>query len=221
MTEDLTLRAMLLSMLFLGFATSRRMRRRADEAGGEVPRSADTPGVAAALRRFGTLYYGTILLWLVYPPRVAWAGVHLSGGLRWLGIGLVAGGLALGLAALWHPGGSVPPTALARTKARLVKSGPYRWVRHPLYTSMWLSVPGVGLATVPAIDRERHVMVVDAGTALARNLVERWRKKPHGALQSSRSVDGCRIPSLAAADSRRDLVGERRRSTIGGRHRPT
>lgn len=170
MSEDIALRVTLFSMLFLALAASLRMRRRADQAGGVVPRSADTPGVAAALRLLGTIYYGSILLWLAYPPLVSWAGVHLAGWLRWLGISLVAGGLALGLAALWHLGRSTTPTAVARTDAELVVSGPYRWIRHPLYTSMWLSVPGVALVSA-------NLLPLLSGAATVGVLIFRTRRE--------------------------------------------
>lgn len=178
MAEEIALRVTLFSMLFLGLGASLRIRQSADEAGGVVPRSADTPGVAAALRICGAIYYGSILLWLAYPPLVSWAGVHLPEWLRWLGIALVAGGLALGLAALWHLGRSTTPTAVARTDAELVVSGPYRWIRHPLYTSMWLSVPGVALVSanlLPLLSGAATVAVLTFRTRREeRELVERF-----------------------------------------------
>lgn len=60
---------------------------------------------------------------------------------------LVAAGMALALWSLWHLGPYVTPTAAVRSDAELVVSGPYRRVRHPLYSSMLLTIPGCGLVT--------------------------------------------------------------------------
>lgn len=90
---------------------------------------------------FGTLGFFNIVPTVIYviaPEWLSWAAVPLPAGLRWFGIGLgVVGTLLL----LWvhHTLGSyfsVP--GVVRDRQSLVTTGPYRWVRHPMYTVLLL-----------------------------------------------------------------------------------
>ncbi len=67
-------------------------------------------------------------------------------------LALEAGGLALGLWALWSMRNSPPNiTPDVRPQATLVRAGPYRWIRHPMYTMLILiSVALVGNAAFAA-----------------------------------------------------------------------
>lgn len=142
MLIDLTYRLVLLAALAAGMAISATIRGRADRAGGKVPRSADGPWVQFSLRVTGLATYGSILLWLVYPPAMAWASLPLPVWARWSGAVLLVAGMALGVVALRHLGPNVTPTAVPREDAELVTTGPYSRVRHPLYASGLLTIPG-------------------------------------------------------------------------------
>lgn len=76
-----------------------------------------------------------------------WSQVALPWNIRWAGLALVALGLAGAVWALRHLGSNVTPTAAVRPGAHLVTSGPYRWVRHPLYSFFTLVLIGVSAAT--------------------------------------------------------------------------
>ena len=145
MLEDLAYRVVVLLLLLMGMGWSYRLRKSADLSGGEVSLSEDGPLVANALRVAGFLFYGSLCAWLLYPPAVSWAESSLDGTTRWLGLPLAAAGIGVGLWSLHHLGRNVTPTAVPRPEARLVTSGPYRWVRHPLYSSMLLTIPGLFL----------------------------------------------------------------------------
>ncbi len=59
---------------------------------------------------------------------------------------LEAAGLALGLWALWAMRRSPPNiTPDVRPNATLVQAGPYRWIRHPMYTMLIVSGAAVVL----------------------------------------------------------------------------
>lgn len=133
MLHDLDYRAAVLLLMLLGTAWSSRIRRSADASSGEIARDADGPLVANALRVTGFIFYGSLCAWLLYPPAVSWAETSLSVVTRWVGLPLSAAGVGLGLWSLHHLGRNVTPTAVPRPDASLVTSGPYRWVRHPLY----------------------------------------------------------------------------------------
>ena len=150
-TADATYRIAFALLALLGFGGSIYLRRRADEAAGEVPRSADPPGIVVALRVGGGVYYGALLLWLLHPPIVGWARLPVSSGFRWLGLLLAVLGTSLAVWSLWHLGRNVTPTSVTREDARLVRTGPYRWVRHPLYSSMVLTIPGLSLLSANAL----------------------------------------------------------------------
>ncbi|HSR40743.1 MAG TPA: isoprenylcysteine carboxylmethyltransferase family protein [Longimicrobiales bacterium] len=167
-TLDLAYRAALLLLLVPAFAASIRLRRRADRAGGQIPRSEDPAGVAVALRITGATYYGSVLLWLVYPPALGWSAVSVAPALRWTGILVTASGLGLAVWSLRHLGSNVTPTAIARPDAELVDTGPYRRVRHPLYSSMFLTVPGIAMASA-------SLVVLVAGAAMLATIVVRTR----------------------------------------------
>jgi protein-S-isoprenylcysteine O-methyltransferase Ste14 len=80
-----------------------------------------------------------MLLPFVFPLLPAAPGaVH-----RWAGDLLVAAGTGWALWALWALGRNVSVLAQARS---LVVRGPYRWVRHPLYTGEIVS--SLGLAVI-------------------------------------------------------------------------
>src|SRR5262245_1941041 len=66
---------------------------------------------------------------------MAWASLPLPSWLRWLGVGL---GVLAVVAAHWvlsNLGRNVSETVLTKRDHELVTSGPYRWIRHPLYTT--------------------------------------------------------------------------------------
>lgn len=176
MLVDLHFRLILLFMFLGGMGMSSVLRRRADRAGGRVPRSADRRSTAVALRIAGSVFYGSLLAWLLYPPLLEWAGVMVGDALRWMGVGLTAAGIGLGLWSVWHLGGNVTPTAVARRDARLVESGPYRRVRHPLYGSMLLTVPGCGLVT-------GNALVLAGGLAAFAILLLRTRREEEQLLE--------------------------------------
>ena len=65
--------------------------------------------------------------------------------LRWLGAILLAGGLALLAYAHHHLGRSFHPLVVSREQQVLVSTGPYRWIRHPVYTAYLANYVGGGL----------------------------------------------------------------------------
>lgn len=167
---DWPFRLALLLILMAGVIASGAMRKRADRAGGVVPRSADEPWVGLALKVGGLTVYGSLLAWILYPPVIGWASVALPDALRWLGAALMVLGVATGLWALRHLGRNVTPTAVPRPDAELVTTGPYRWVRHPLYSSGLLTLPGAALLAA-------NPLVLVAGAATYAVLLYRTRRE--------------------------------------------
>lgn len=72
-------------------------------------------------------------------PRWAWPGS------AWIGGVLMILGAALGLWSLRTLGTSLSPYPKPRSRADLVEHGPYRVVRHPIYSSMLLALFGLCL----------------------------------------------------------------------------
>jgi protein-S-isoprenylcysteine O-methyltransferase Ste14 len=63
-----------------------------------------------------------------------WSKIGLPEWVRWLGVGV---GILCALGVYWlfsSIGSGITPTSATRKQHQLVTSGPYRWVRHPLYT---------------------------------------------------------------------------------------
>lgn len=170
MGTEAQLRLVVLILFALGLAASATLRRRADREGGTVPRSADGKPVMIAIGLAGGVFYASLAAWLIHPPWVAWAAVEIPVAGRWTGVALMAAGFSLGLWALWHLGRNVTPTSVARQGAGLVTSGPYRHVRHPLYSSMLLTIPGVGLASA-------SLLIFGAGVATFGVILIRTRRE--------------------------------------------
>lgn len=130
-------------MLALALVGATAMRRAGVRAAGELPRSVDGPVIATAIRILGLAFYGGLLLFLVWPPAVAWAAFDGPHWARWAGAFLIASGFGLAIWARWTLGASSTLTSVPARDARLVTGGPYRWLRHPVYTAAFLLIPGV------------------------------------------------------------------------------
>lgn len=78
-----------------------------------------------------------LILHLVKPDWMAWASVCLPAWLRWTGVVLGVVGVLM-LAWVHHElGRNFSGTLHLRTEHTLVTSGPYHWIRHPMYTAFF------------------------------------------------------------------------------------
>jgi protein-S-isoprenylcysteine O-methyltransferase Ste14 len=122
-------------ILFTGMGISSYFRRRADRDTGEkIPRKADGTAMMTAIRLGGLALWLSPFVYLVNPDWMAWSKMGLPEWVRWLGIGI---GILCTLGIYWlfsSIGSGITPTSATRKEHKLVTSGPYRWVRHPLYT---------------------------------------------------------------------------------------
>jgi protein-S-isoprenylcysteine O-methyltransferase Ste14 len=122
-------------ILFTGVGISVYYRRKADkETGEKVSRSVDGNVMMAIIRIFGLLLWLSPLIYLLNPNWMLWSRIGLPDQIRWLGfvIGILC---VAGIYWLFSSIGSgITPTSATRSEHKLVTHGPYRWVRHPLYT---------------------------------------------------------------------------------------
>ncbi|MCL4466089.1 MAG: isoprenylcysteine carboxylmethyltransferase family protein [Chloroflexi bacterium] len=94
----------------------------------------------------GVLVLG-MLIWLINPARMRWSALALPGWARWGGAGIVVVALALLIWVHQTLGGNFSSTLKIRERHKLVTAGPYRWVRHPMYSGIFLWAAGVPLIT--------------------------------------------------------------------------
>jgi protein-S-isoprenylcysteine O-methyltransferase Ste14 len=82
-----------------------------------------------------------MILQFALPP---WLGTLSTGAPRWVAIGLVTAGMAVGIAARLALGASFTAFPRPVEHGAHVARGPYRFVRHPIYVSVF--VTGLGWA---------------------------------------------------------------------------
>jgi protein-S-isoprenylcysteine O-methyltransferase Ste14 len=81
---------------------------------------------------------GGPLLNLRFLPAAVWT--------FWLGTALVAAGIALAIWARVHLAGNWSGTVTLKEDHSLTRDGPYRFVRHPIYTGILLGILGSAIA---------------------------------------------------------------------------
>jgi protein-S-isoprenylcysteine O-methyltransferase Ste14 len=96
---------------------------------------------------FGLPFIALLLAYMFRPAVLSWAEFDLPAWAQWLGV-------ILGLASLpligWVQqalGSNFSTTLHVRAEHTLVTQGPYRWVRHPMYSVLYLHLIAVFLLT--------------------------------------------------------------------------
>jgi protein-S-isoprenylcysteine O-methyltransferase Ste14 len=113
---------------------------------------------------------GNVLSGHVLPPSLA---------LYWVGIGLMVAGLGFTVWARVHLGANWSGTVTLKESHELVRSGPYAWVRHPIYTGLLTAILGNAIAR----DEWRAVIgfaLVVASLVWKLKLEERWMREIFG-----------------------------------------
>ncbi len=118
-----------------GMGISIYFRAKADRNTGEkVSRSVDGSATMRLIKIGGLILWLSPFIYLLNPAWMNWSRIGLPDWSRWLGVGL---GILSVLGIYWlfsSIGSGITPTSATRKEHKLVTSGPYRWVRHPLYT---------------------------------------------------------------------------------------
>lgn len=92
-------------------------------------------------------YGGAVVTYLLHPAWMAWSAVAIRSWLRWIGILPVLAGAVWIIQAQRHLGGNITISISTKEKHALVTTGPYGWVRHPLYSAGMVESIGVCLLT--------------------------------------------------------------------------
>ena len=138
-------RWMVLTLMVTGLGTSGYFRRRAHSGGHRIPRGAEGKAAMAARAGLALPLMAMILAYVIRPSLITWASLPIPPWLRWVGFGLGVMSVAGAGWTLHHLGRNVSETILTKAGQELVVTGPYRWVRHPLYTSGLGLFLGIGL----------------------------------------------------------------------------
>ncbi len=161
MKKESVFRGIAATLLLASLSISAYHRHRAERsAEEEISWREEGLPTAVALRSCGLALWLSVVAYLLDPRWVGWSRLSLPTWLRWTGAGLGAASLPLAYWVFSAIGKNITPTVATRKDHELVTAGPYRWVRHPLYsvgTSFFVSLSLVaanwfmGLASVLAL----------------------------------------------------------------------
>jgi protein-S-isoprenylcysteine O-methyltransferase Ste14 len=146
MSDDRLFRLILLAgfVIFMPIGIYHRLKAHTGE---KLDRRQEGLFILVTLRLVGIAGMASLIAYLINPAYMAWAAVPLPVWLRWIGVCL---GLIAGLLLVWMfrtLGRNLTDTVVTRKEHTLVTTGPYRWVRHPLYSSAALAIVGNSLVT--------------------------------------------------------------------------
>lgn len=110
-------------------------RYRARQSGEAIPRVREGKFVLITRFLFAAPLYLPIFAYMLNPAWMDWSSFPLLVALRWLGAAVGLGTLLLVYWVLSSIGNNISETFLTKENHVLVTHGPYRWVRHPLYST--------------------------------------------------------------------------------------
>jgi protein-S-isoprenylcysteine O-methyltransferase Ste14 len=136
MKEESAFRSTAATLMVAAASISVYHRHRAERAGGDKISPIKEEGLptAVALRTSGLALMLSVMAYVLNPRWMRWSSLTLPSWLRWSGAGLGVASLPLAYWVFHTLGKNITPTVETREKHELVTGGPYRWVRHPLYT---------------------------------------------------------------------------------------
>ncbi len=121
--------------LLTGMGISSYFRIKADKKTGEkISRKVDGSVMMNIIKFGGLILWLSPFVYLINPQWMAWSKIGLPEWVRWLGIGIAIINDVLLYWLFSSIGSGISPTSATRKEHKLSTSGPYRWVRHPLYT---------------------------------------------------------------------------------------
>jgi protein-S-isoprenylcysteine O-methyltransferase Ste14 len=88
-----------------------------------------------------------------------WLGVRFvpaTPGVEWIGVLLTVAGVAIAFWARWHLGANWSGVVTLKEGHELIRTGPYRTIRHPIYTGILLAL----LGTAVSLGEVRGLMAV-------------------------------------------------------------
>lgn len=134
MTHDQLFRWLFIAIFVGTFSISGYFRRRARRSGEVIPRARE--GNLSLLSRlvFAAPLYLSLLAYMLNPQWMDWSSILLPSWLRWVGAVVGFGMLPVLYWVVSSIGSNISETFLTKEHHVLVTHGPYRWVRHPLYS---------------------------------------------------------------------------------------
>jgi protein-S-isoprenylcysteine O-methyltransferase Ste14 len=120
-------------------------RLRSRRIGAPITRREEPLFIRIPLKLSGLAGLVFLILWLARPDLLAWARVPLPNGLRWFGAATAFCGIPLLAWTFATLGHNLTDTVSTRDNSYLVTDGPYRWVRHPFYVTVFLFMAGFSL----------------------------------------------------------------------------
>lgn len=146
--NDSLIRWLLLGMFVLFFVVRAYHHRKAVKDGGAIEyREPHHRAMHLMRQSVGLAWLAAMAAYFFAPGWVAWADFPMPAWLRWAGLALGYANLPL----LWWIeatlGKNFNTTLHMREGHTLVTHGPYRWVRHPMYTSLYILVSAIFLAS--------------------------------------------------------------------------
>jgi len=145
MNHDQTLRLALLTIVLIVFPVGLYHRIRSQATHESLDRWQEGLFILLTLRPMGLAMMAGVIAYLINPASMIWSSVSLPVWLRWTGVVVSASAGVLWMWTFRRLGTNLTDTVVTRREHTLVTTGPYRWVRHPFYTSLALFVLGTSL----------------------------------------------------------------------------
>jgi protein-S-isoprenylcysteine O-methyltransferase Ste14 len=138
--DDQTFRIVLIIGSLLLFPVAIYYRIRSQSTREPLDRWQEGRFILFTLRPIGIASMLALIAYMIDPSLMAWSSMDVPLWLRWTGAGI---GVLAGCLIVWtfrSLGPNLTDTVVTRRHHTLITRGPYRWVRHPFYDAVALSV---------------------------------------------------------------------------------
>jgi protein-S-isoprenylcysteine O-methyltransferase Ste14 len=146
MSQEIWIRLAVFLAMLATFTISGYFRTKADKTDRKVSTKEENQPLMHVRNAGALLMYGSILVFLVYPRLIAWGQLDLPLGLRWGAVALLYMMVPAFYWQLSSLNNNITRTVAIREQHQLITAGPYKYIRHPLYTFGFIFIITIAVA---------------------------------------------------------------------------
>lgn len=146
MSQENWIRLAVFAAMLATFTISGYFRSKADKTDRKVSTREENQLIMHIRNAGALLMYGSILVFLIYPHLIAWGKIDLPLGVRWGAVALLYAMVPAFYWQLSSLNNNITRTVAIREQHRLITAGPYKYIRHPLYTFGFIFIMTIAAA---------------------------------------------------------------------------